>query len=155
NRYYELTGRLNIDSEGLWEFDPPSTVRPSFTPNIFDYLTNAKDPLTGANVTWHYFEPAGAYSFLRPFQKYTFDPDRLPSFDDPPNVFMALASQGKLPNVCFIDPHFAELPPGANDDAPPADVADGQPFVRRIVEAVIKSPQWQRSLLLIVYDEHG
>jgi hypothetical protein len=59
---------------------------------------------------------------LRLFQQYTFDPDRITSFDDPTNGFIALASQGKLPNVCFIDPHFAELPPGANDDAPPAEL---------------------------------
>jgi hypothetical protein len=57
--------------------------------------------------------------------------------------------------VTFIDPHFIELPPGATADGPPADVRKGQEFVRSVVEAVIASPTWNRTLLIITYDEHG
>jgi hypothetical protein len=60
-----------------------------------------------------------------------------------------------LPSVSFIDPHFVDYPPGSNCDEPPSDIADGQALVQRIVEAVIASPAWQKTLLLIVYDEHG
>ena len=46
-------------------------------------------------------------------------------------------------------------PPGANADGAPADVKDGQAFVRQVVEAVVASPAWDSTLLVIVYDEHG
>ena len=57
--------------------------------------------------------------------------------------------------MSFVDPHFVELPPDSNDDDPPADVRDGQAFVRRVVEAVVASPAWNKTLLVVVYDEHG
>ena len=47
------------------------------------------------------------------------------------------------------------MPPNANADGAPADVKDGQAFVRQVVEAVVASPAWDSTLLLIVYDEHG
>jgi hypothetical protein len=57
--------------------------------------------------------------------------------------------------VTFIDPHFIELPPDANCDGPPADVQAGQQLVRQVVEAVVTSPKWSKTLLIIIYDEHG
>jgi phospholipase C len=42
-----------------------------------------------------------------------------------------------------------------NDDHPPADIRDGQDLVLAVHIALAASPQWDRSLLVIVYDEHG
>jgi phospholipase C len=152
NRFYELTGRLNLDTRGFWEFDNSSPVRPVFTPTIFDYLSGA-DPVTGEKLTWNYFEHG--YCFLRFFESHTFDQTRIVDVDDPQSGFFALAREGRLPHVSFIDPHFVELPPGADADGPPADVALGQAFVSRVVEAVVSGPAWEKTLLVIVYDEHG
>ena len=57
--------------------------------------------------------------------------------------------------MSFIDPHFIELPPDGNADGPIADVTAGQAFVKKIVDAVVASPAWDSTLLLVVYDEHG
>jgi len=146
NRFYELTGHLNIDPDGFWEFDNSSSIRPAFTPTIFDHLT-------AAGVSWRYFEQG--YCFLRLFEHHTFDQQNINSFDDPVSGFLHLASTGSLPSVSFIDPHYIELPPGANDDGPPADIRAGQDLVRRVVEAVVTSPQWRTTMLIVVYDEHG
>ena len=54
----------------------------------------------------------------------------------------------------MIEPDYIDLPPG-NDDHPPADMANGQEFVNRIVQALIAGPQWGKTLLIITYDEHG
>jgi Phosphoesterase family/Ricin-type beta-trefoil lectin domain-like len=154
NRFYELTGRLNLDVRGFWEFDP-GPVRPVGTQTIFDFLSGAKDPVTGLPqpVSWTYFEQG--YNFLRLFERHTFDNDNIVSFEDPDRGFRAMARAGTLPSVSFIDPHFVELPPGSNDDDSPSDIQAGQDFVRRVVEAVVTSPAWTKTLLLIVYDEHG
>src|SRR5262249_48166355 len=65
NRFYELTGRPNLDPRGFWELDNSSPLRPVFTKTIFDYLSQAHDPVTGQPVTWAYFEQG--YCFLRFF----------------------------------------------------------------------------------------
>lgn len=43
NRFYTLTGRLNRDSFGNWEFDNPKGVdfKPVFTKTLFDHLTDS------------------------------------------------------------------------------------------------------------------
>jgi hypothetical protein len=155
NRFYELTGRLNRTPDGLpitdntipiQALDFASPVMPALTQTIFDYLPST--------VTWRYFENGG-YCFLRLFADHTFDNTNIVSFDDPHAGFLALAKRGELPNVSFIDPHFIDIPPGANCDEPPADVRPGQDLVKQIVEAVVSSPQWDRTLLIITYDEHG
>jgi phospholipase C len=48
NRFYELRGRLNIDTDGYWELSNSSPLRPVFTPTIFDHLSEQ-------NVSWKYF----------------------------------------------------------------------------------------------------
>jgi phospholipase C len=146
NRFYELTGRLNIDPDGYWETSNSSPLRPVFTKTIFDYLSEQ-------NVSWRYFEHG--YCFLRFFESHTFDAANIASFDDPVFGFLNLASTGNLPSVTFIDPHFIELPPDGNCDGPPADIKEGQKLVRQIVEAVVTSPTWSKTLLIVTYDEHG
>ena len=76
---------------------------------------------------------------------------KLPSFLDD-------AAAGTLPAVSWIDPAFTNFNPlgfPVNDDHPPADVADGQDLVLAAYDALASSPLWDRSLLVIVYDENG
>jgi phospholipase C len=146
NRFYELTGRLNVDPNGFFELDNSSPLRPVSTPTIFDKLSDQK-------VSWTYFEHH--YCFLRFFGNFTFDTTNVAAYDDPVVGFVNLAKNGALPSVSFIDPHFIELPPGGNCDGPPADVKAGQALVQEVVQAVITSPKWSKTLLLITYDEHG
>jgi phospholipase C len=153
NRFFELTGWLNIDPAGFWEFDNPSPLRPVFTKTIFDHLNGVTDRVTGQPVTWAYFEQG--YCFLRFFEQHTFDDDNIVSIDDAERGFFVRAQAGNLPSVSFIDPRFVELPPDSNCDGAPADVKDGQDFVNKVVEAVAASPAWDTTMLIIVYDEHG
>ena len=152
NRFYELTGRPNLDARGFWELENSSPMLPVFTPTIFDHLSDAKDP-AGAPLTWRYFEHG--YCTLRFFERYTFDHEHVVSIDDPLDGFFSRARRGDLPSVSFIDPHFVDFPPGSDCDEPPSDILPGQALVRRVVEAVVASPAWPKTLLLIVYDEHG
>ena len=55
--------------------------------------------------------------------------------------------------MCHIEPiYFLEA---ANDDHPPHDVLRGQAFLSTILHALAEGPQWERSLVIITYDEHG
>lgn len=66
------------------------------------------------------------------------------------------ARDGKLPSLTVIEPRYFDLKgmPG-NDDHPSHDVANGQKLVKEVYETLRGSPQWNETLLIITYDEHG
>ncbi|KAL8140127.1 hypothetical protein V2J09_006148 [Rumex salicifolius] len=70
--------------------------------------------------------------------------------------FKADAANGELPPLSVIEPQYFDRGSSpANDDHPSHDVANGQRLVKEIYEALRASPQWNQSLLVITYDEHG
>lgn len=69
--------------------------------------------------------------------------------------FFTAAQKGTLPSFCMVDPAFTAAGLMGNDDHPPADINLGQAFIASVYEALAQSPQWDRCLLLITYDEHG
>jgi len=147
NRFILLTGDLNTDAAGnVEENSPDPTVMPPIQrKTIFDYLT-------AWNVPWRVFEHG--YSFPRLFRNFTYNLTEITDFDDQDNGFEATARSGRLPAVTLIEPDYIELPPG-NDDHAPANMACGQDLVNRIFRALIASPDWERTLFVITYDEHG
>jgi phospholipase C len=72
--------------------------------------------------------------------------------------FLDDAAKGQLRDVSWIDPNFIDLSildPSSNDDHPPSDVKAGQALVLELYEALANSPNWEDTVLAIVYDEHG
>ncbi|XP_047326450.1 non-specific phospholipase C6-like [Impatiens glandulifera] len=66
------------------------------------------------------------------------------------------ARDGKLPNLTVIEPRYFDLKGfAANDDHPSHDVANGQKLVKEVYETLRGSPQWNETVLVITYDEHG
>jgi phospholipase C len=112
------------------EFDP----KPHW-PTIYDRLT-------AAGVSWGYYYydlPFLALMGVDPSKFYTFD------------QFLCVdAPMGKLPQVTFVDPGFAY-----NDDHPPHHPLLGQEFIGAVYTALAKSKQWDNSLMVVTYDEHG
>ncbi|NUQ25986.1 MAG: hypothetical protein HUU34_18715 [Saprospiraceae bacterium] len=149
NRFVTMMGRLAMDKNGKPQVNNPdlSTFDPLEDPTIFDHLT-------AAGIEWRYYEHD--FGMLRLYSKYTFDRQRVVSIDDLDNGFFALAKKGSLPSVTFIDPDFGDIP-GGNDDQPPTDIQKGQELVHKIYSALANGPkkQWNKTLFIIVYDEHG
>jgi phospholipase C len=72
--------------------------------------------------------------------------------------FLDDAAGGRLRQVSWVDPNFIDLKildPNSNDDHPPADVHAGQCLVLELYEALVNSPGWRDTMLVVVYDEHG
>ncbi|XP_040989772.1 non-specific phospholipase C6-like [Juglans microcarpa x Juglans regia] len=66
------------------------------------------------------------------------------------------ALKGKLPSLTVIEPRYFDiLGMPANDDHPSHDVANGQKLVKEVYETLRASPQWNETLFVITYDEHG
>jgi phospholipase C len=106
------------------------------------------------DVTWRYYshDIAG----LRFFNQYR--REHVPQIDKIDRFFDS-AKAGTLSNVSWIDPDFGmSIYPGApNDDHPPHDVRHGQNLISNIYNSLLKAgnDQWLKTLLVIVYDEHG
>ncbi|KAG1331821.1 non-specific phospholipase C2 [Cocos nucifera] len=71
-------------------------------------------------------------------------------------TFKHHASKGSLPNYAVIEQRYfdSKLKP-ATDDHPSHDVYQGQMFIKEVYETLRASPQWNETLLVITYDEHG
>ena len=143
NRHICFSGDLNRDRLGAPEEENSemATYYPSERKTFFDLLTDK-------GVTWRLYEHG--YSFLRMYRKYTFEQDRVRPFDE----FRKAAEEGFLPSVSFIEPDYIEAP-GGNDDHAPADMIEGQRLIANTVKALINGKRWDKTLLIVTYDEHG
>jgi phospholipase C len=89
--------------------------------------------------------------------------------------FYAACATGTLPSVSFVDPEFGALSdigepltkvPGiealgvkltetGGDEENPQDMDYGEYWAYTVVDAVLRSPAWPRTLLIYTHDEHG
>jgi phospholipase C len=73
------------------------------------------------------------------------------------DFFSSLAS-GKLDaHFVFIEPHYDPIGNFQNGESmhPCGDVRLGEALIERVYNAIVSSPYWEQSVLLIVFDEHG
>jgi phospholipase C len=93
--------------------------------------------------------------------------------------FFEDCSKGTLPSVSFVDPEIgllsdlakgldsvplikwvlthlgAQLSSVGGSEEDPQDMYYGEKWAFSVVDAVLKSPAWPRTLLIYIYDEHG
>ncbi|MHB8680928.1 MAG: alkaline phosphatase family protein [Acidimicrobiales bacterium] len=107
--------------------------------------------------------------------------EKYPDHFVPLAAFFADCAAGSLPAVSFVDPESGAVGvatgevaglPGVGglgpvqsvnnfgqtvngDQEGPADMAYGEAFVAKVVNAVMHSPAWGRTLLIWTFDEHG
>jgi phospholipase C len=100
---------------------------------------------------------------------------RNPANISPIGNFFADCAAGTLPQVSFVDPEFGVLGevggplqtvPGfkqlgslvsatGGDEENPQDLSYGENWAYQVVNAVLHSPAWRRTLLVYTFDEHG
>jgi phospholipase C len=100
----------------------------------------------------------------------------------PISKFFHDCQAGSLPAVSFVDPGVGLLssiasavaslpsvvkdtlrllgadfrdPPPAETEEDPGDMYYGETWAHKVIEAVLHSPSWDRTLLIYTYDEHG
>ncbi len=64
--------------------------------------------------------------------------------------FFADAAAGRLPGFSLVEPNYLL---GSEED--PQNIATGEHFAARVIDAVMAGPGWERTLLIWTYDEHG
>ena len=60
------------------------------------------------------------------------------------------AASGSLPAFSLVEPNFM-----LGSEESPQNIAIGEHFAARVIEAVMDGPGWARTLLIWTYDEHG
>jgi phospholipase C len=86
--------------------------------------------------------------------------DRFQHFYPSPNdesSFLQDAAAGTLPDYCFIEPRYFNVPGcPANDQHPPHDLRHGEQLVAAVYDALRGNETvWQHCLFVLLYDEHG
>ena len=113
------------------------------------------DELDKRHVDWKLYTsggPAGVSVALGIQTPIRYGRNILFTIDD----FYRDAAEGKLPPVVYLDPDFTKTGnPDGDDEHPPANVQVGQQYTRKLVDALMKSPQWGKLALFITFDEHG
>jgi acid phosphatase len=66
------------------------------------------------------------------------------------NKFLADVAAGRLPPVAFYKPQG-----NLNMHAGYSDVDDGDRHIARVIDALRKSPQWEKMLVVVTFDENG
>jgi phospholipase C len=144
NRLYTLSGTSAGDTEtGTWYQNKVGQLYPQKT--FFDQLADEGLPwkLYFNDTCWelNLASVANNPEHLEPLTKF---------YED--------ARTGNLPAYAWINPRSGfniTLLQGSNDQHPDHDVALGEALYKDIYEALRASPQWNETLFIITYDEHG
>jgi len=161
NRLLWQMGSLDADAKGG---GPLLTTDESvFTDNngmgVFDYPTYP-ERLTAAGVTWQAYTDAGSNHLLNMFPAFTQYNKPAGSAADMTNYtsgtqgtsqggFLTAVETGTLPDVSWIFPTAQSTEhPG---DGP---INAGPQYYEPIITALMKSPSWANTVLLLTYDEN-
>ncbi len=68
----------------------------------------------------------------------------------PVGEFFEDAEAGTLPGFCLVEPNY-----GLDSEETPQNIALGERFAAKVINAVMSGPAWENSLLIWCYDEHG
>ena len=68
----------------------------------------------------------------------------------PVSHFFTDAASGTLPGFCLVEPDY-----GTTSEEDPQNIASGEAFAARVIDAVMSGPKWSSTLLIWTYDEHG
>ncbi|XP_010473071.1 PREDICTED: non-specific phospholipase C2 [Camelina sativa] len=133
-------------SAGATSNDPLSLAKGYPQRTIFDNLDD-EDISFGI-----YYQNIPAVLFYRGLRKLKY----VSKFHSYGLSFKDHAKKGKLPAYTVIEQRYMDtISEPASDDHPSHDVYQGQKFIKEVYETLRASPQWNESLLIITYDEHG
>jgi phospholipase C len=139
NRYYKWSAQ----SGGLKNNDPPVGTLGNQWETIFD-----RGLAHGLSARY--------YASDLPFSA-VWGP-RGATWTNPITRFYSDCAAGTLPNIAFVDPPFRDGGGGdglSADEHPLGDVRLGQAFMADVVNAFVRSPNYRRGALFVLYDEWG
>jgi phospholipase C len=145
NRMYSLTGDLQHDRYGfpILANNNSDNFLLSRVPTIYDYLVRK-------GLSFRVYESEPSVTMLRLFARYATDTTNIV----PLARLAADVANRDLPAFTAIEPQMHAHP--QDDDHPDADMHRGQIFLKCVYDTLTSNAVlWERTLLIITYDEHG
>ncbi len=143
NRLYQLCAASDLDATGL--FPAAGGKRPvNLELAIFDRMREAK--LTSGY--YHWGEPMTGLFASKKYDDITYSKE----------AFFTAAEKGTLPNLTIIEPDYttrSEYLGTSNDMHPHGDLTVGDAYIGEIYNTLAKSPQWERMVFVLNFDENG
>jgi phospholipase C len=110
------------------------------------------DQVGEAGGSWKYYYADSPWELF--IESLAHQPEKCFTMD----TFFEDAAQGTLPNFAFINPRMGinmTTLLGSNDMHPDHDVRLSELLYKQIYEALRASPQWEETLFILTFDEHG
>ena len=112
--------------------------------------------LSEANITWMNYQnsttgPGLGFNPDAAFYEWTQSSGAADTNIRPLDDFYAAAAAGTLPQFTYINPECCDY----QSFHPPSPITLGEQFIKGIYEAVRNSPQWNETLFILTFDEHG
>ena len=146
NRLYQLTGTTQVGMDKVIDhFPEPGEERPcNIQTAIFDRVR-----ASGLTTRYYYHgEPMTGLFKSRRYDDISF----------PIEQFWEDARRGGLANVVFVDPDYTDCAEDigtSNDYHHQGSVLVAEAFVAKVHNALKDSPQWDRMVFVLNFDEHG
>ena len=118
------------------------------TPAATDYPAHGTifDELDAHGITWKdYFSTTASTELFPPLYVKNAGTKIVPIAG-----FFTDAGAGTLPGYSLVEPDY-----GHQSEENPQNIAVGEEFAASVINAVINGPAWDRTALLLTYDEHG
>jgi phospholipase C len=137
-------------SGGLVNNPGPNIAR---KPAVYNFKT-AADLLQSNGISWKYYDEKSnprAHSLWNPlpgFKSFTPDSDLMKNVVSLAEFFSDIKA-GHLPSVCWIVPNVPD------SEHPPNDSAQGMWHVTELVNAIMNSPYWQDTAIIVTWDDYG
>ena len=151
-----------------WGCDAPSATRTSLLDTsrneswgagpfpCFTQFRTLADTMDAAHVSWKYYAPLVTGRDIGGYLWSEFDaiaavrngPDWTRSVISPQTRVLSDARYGKLPSVAWV------IPDGADSDHP-GGPSNGPSWVASVVNAIGKSPDWDSTAIVVLWDDWG
>ena len=117
-------------------------------PRLTDYPANGTifDAVTAVGVSWKDYYTNQSTTELFPELYIKNAGKKVVKIEE----FYQDAAAGKLPGLSLVEPNY-----DTQSEENPQDIVVGEQFAAKVIDAVMKGPAWDRTLLIWTYDEHG
>ena len=105
------------------------------------------DELQRTHVTWEYYAKPNSNAFVQAVRHFRFGP--MWKHVLPPDRFLTDLAAGHLPQVSWL------IPPRPSSEHPGFSVCAGENWTAQQINAVMKSPYWKDTAIIVAWDDFG
>ena len=118
-------------------------------PGLTDYPPNGTifDQFDAHAITWkNYYSSTSSLELFPPLYVKSLALGKVVKIGE----FFTDAAAGTLPGYSLVEPDYS-----TQSEENPQNIAVGEEFAAQVINAVITGPAWDKTALLLTYDEHG